>query len=335
MNRKLRVRYIGWQGHGNVGDDLLFEVWRDRLHGIDLVVDGVNLDRAGLEIDAVLVGGGTLLLQPDWISVFEQVRRAVPDVPWFGVGLGAQDPTFCPPTNLDSMLGRWRDVVPMFERLSLRGPLSSAYLHAAGMTVPVAGDPGLMTLPDTQVIPKRPRVAINLAGGVAVGRFGEPGSVVGAVGDYIKALRADGFDITLMPLYHADVAPLRGLADLVDLDGVALAEPTISAVKHTIATSNVVICERLHAGCLAAVTGVPFIQMAYQPKCFDFASSINWPHVLASSACDAATLAERTTELVDTWIESAVSLTVAVVRARRIVETELALVEDAIRKLAS
>jgi hypothetical protein len=350
MSRTRRVRYIGWQGHGNVGDDLLFEVWRDRLHGIDLVVDcadhnsadhdsadhdSVNLDRAGLEIDAVLVGGGTLLLQPDWISVFEQVRRAAPNVPWFGVGLGAQDPTFCPPTNLDSMLGRWRDVMPMFDRLSLRGPLSAEYVRAAGMTLPVIGDPGLMTVPDVQAIPKRPRVAINLAGGVAVGRFGEPDSVVGAVADCIKVLRADGFDITLMPLYHADMATLRGLADLVDLEGVAMTEPTIAAVKHTIATSHVVVCERLHAGCLAAVTGVPFIQLAYQPKCFDFASSINWPHVLGSGAFDGATLADRTTELTDTWIESAVSLTVAVVRARRIVDAEVAVVEDAIRKLAS
>jgi Polysaccharide pyruvyl transferase len=329
MSRTLLVRYIGWQGHGNVGDDLLFELWRDRLDGVELVVDPANT------VDAVLVGGGTLLLQPDWISVFERVQAEAPGVPWFAVGLGAQDPTFCPPANVDAMLERWRQLLPRFERLSVRGPLSASYLASAGMNVPVIGDPGLATTPAPQKIPSQPRVAINLAGAVAVGRFGAPDALAAAIAEYVTNLRSLGIDITLLPLFGPDIKVLQGLASLVSLDGITMAEPTIESVKQAIATSSVVVCERLHAGCVAAVSGVPFIQVAYQPKCFDFAASINWPHALPANACDPTTLTERTTGLLDNWIENAVALTMSVARVRRTVEAELSIVEAAIRGLGS
>jgi hypothetical protein len=330
VKRSLRVRYVGWQGHGNVGDDLLFELWRDRLHGIELVVD-----RADQEIDAVLVGGGTLLLQPDWISIFERTAMQTPTVPWFGVGLGAQDPTFCPPANIDNVLDRWRRILPSFQRLSLRGPLSGEYMDDLGMSLRITGDPGLLALPERQTIPTQPCVAINLAGGVAVGRFGAPDVVVSSVARYVANLRSLAIDVTFLPLCKPDIEVLSALSAFVDSAGIEMAEPTVAGVKRAIAKSTVVVCERLHAGCLAAVTGVPFVQLAYQPKCFDFTNSLNWPHAISAGAFDADELTDRTIQLIESWIESAVALTVSVARVRRGVAAEVSMVEDAIRELAA
>jgi Polysaccharide pyruvyl transferase len=330
VKQSLRVRYIGWQGHGNVGDDLLFELWRNRLHGVALVVDP-----ADREVDAILVGGGTLLLQPDWISVFERACAAIPAVPWFGVGLGAQDPTFCPPSNIDNVLERWRRMLPSFQRLSLRGPLSSGYMDELGMSLRVTGDPGLLTVPEMQAIPTQPHVAINLAGGVAVGRFGAPDGVLASVARFVSNLRSRAINVSLLPLCKADIGPLTALSRLAGPEGIEMTEPSISGVKRAIAKSTVVVCERLHAGCLAAVTGVPFVQLAYQPKCFDFTNSLNWPHAISAGALDADDLTNRTTQLIDSWVESAVALTVSVARVRRDVAAEVSLIEDEIRELSA
>src|SRR5213593_3790455 len=50
------------------------------------------------------------------------------------------------------------------------------------------------------------------------------------------------------------------------------------AIKRT--NAHLVIGEKLHATVLSAAAGTPFVSLAYQPKCLDFAKSLGMEQLL-------------------------------------------------------
>jgi len=65
-----------------------------------------------------------------------------------------------------------------------------------------------------------------------------------------------------------------------------------------IAQCWIMISQRLHAGILAAATGIPGIMLEYQPKCRDFMESIAQPQwSVRTDQLDAAQLVDLATDL--------------------------------------
>ncbi|MGG7377464.1 polysaccharide pyruvyl transferase family protein, partial [Escherichia coli] len=62
------------------------------------------------------------------------------------LGTGVDDPDFYGPLSWEARmeLERWREILPRFEHLAVRGPLSQARLAEAGFSSEVVGDTALI-----------------------------------------------------------------------------------------------------------------------------------------------------------------------------------------------
>ena len=286
----MSVAYVGWNGRGNTGDDAIFEALVDGLSPLDVqtfpVYAGELLTSGSptrFRRSHLLLGGGTLVGRSVWRrnlrrKAFPLVRRR----PAFVVGAGVEDPSFQGRHSFSddgSELARWPALLSSFERVTVRGPRSQELLAEVGVAADVVGDPALLLAP-----PAPPAARPSNVVGVTLG-FGDDlwghdhRSVEAAVITCLRELLNGGWRVRLLCMNDQDreghAAVARGLTPVGDALSVEVVD-TPPAYLQAVSECTVVIAERLHAMVLAAAAGTPFVALEYQPKCRDFAASVDW-----------------------------------------------------------
>lgn len=307
-----RYGYLGWTGHANLGDDAIAEVLGVALgpdHLDPVPMSAAALARAlvtggvrSLGSSRLLLGGGTVIGRANWrlhVAVGQRLCRGGPSVM---IGAGVEDPSFRGRRSFSSFgeLARWPQLLRRFERVTVRGPRSAALLADVGVDATVVGDPALLASAPSGVA----RLGAHL--GVALGygddlRGGDHDRVVEEVGRAVRLVRRRGWRVTFLVVNPLDAAHVSAC---IDRAGVAPApgEVEVLAVEApasfcaAVATCEVVLAERLHAGVLAAACGAVPVMLAYQPKVDDFMASIG---ALDRCVATDAVRAERLVELLD------------------------------------
>jgi polysaccharide pyruvyl transferase WcaK-like protein len=139
------------------------------------------------------------------------------------------------------------------------------------MDVQVSGDPALL-IPAPEVTPEEGLIGVNLGFGDDLWGH-DPEVLVSEIGSAVRTLAAQGYRFTGI-LMHADDRDLTERA----LNGVParIVQPSNAiAAAAELARCSVVVVSRLHAGILAAVSQTPVVSLEYQPKCRDFALSVD------------------------------------------------------------
>ncbi len=256
--------------------------------------------------ERAILGGGTLINRSGealnrYIRVRAQTRSLVPV---FGTGV-------CCPEFWSAEPG-WRDcrqdwVAAMAELpvVGVRGPRSKELLDDAGAeNVVVSGDPAvLFHLPYSREKP-RERQNASLRIGVNASdchgqQWGNLEKTQESLAGLVRWLNASKHQVIFMPVEPRDVAACVDVARRA-----GMTEPSISTVYSTaqvflkqVETLDLLVAVKLHAGILSAAANVPFVLLQYQPKCLDFALSLNWEE-----------FAPRTDMLTDTVLIDRVSL---------------------------
>jgi polysaccharide pyruvyl transferase WcaK-like protein len=190
-------------------------------------------------------------------------------------------------TREEGWVDRRKEWVSAFAELpvvGVRGPISKALLEDAGATnVTVCGDPAV-AFHRRYVGKTRSRTHGNsLQVGINTGDCS--GQLWGCQEDVQVALtaaacwlRESGHQIEIIPVWQKDVEACIELARNAGLDRATVTPVcyTHEAFLERVERLDLLICLKLHAGILAAAANVPFVSLEYQPKCHDFASSINW-----------------------------------------------------------
>lgn len=294
-----RILYIGWLGFQNLGDELMWLLFRDlcrvwlpaqhydvvpSLPGVDLY----NLDA----YNTVILGGGSLLI-PGYSSVAQQAvlkgKKLIiwgtghdrEKLPIFGPdGLALSDLTFSSDDQADNDIVK--KAVEGAVWCGVRGPLTAHYLNQIGVAPGkafVSGDPGMLLPSPTQKegISGPPTIGVNW--GTAYNRIygGNEEAVETQLIEALNHLMQDGYNIHIFPVWGPDREACQrlyhrlGHPGKVTLDLELLShQDRIEQMKNWSATINF----KLHASYLSMAAGVPFICLGYRFKALDFGFSI-------------------------------------------------------------
>jgi polysaccharide pyruvyl transferase WcaK-like protein len=277
------IAYLGWHGKGNLGDDAIYDAVRAQLptatfldlprfphERIRAVTTGLT---PSLRCSTQILGGGTLVGRRDWRRWATRGLALTRKNGSCAIGVGVEDPVFVGRRSGSRRdeLKRWAPVLSEFHSVSVRGPRSAELLSDLGLTVDVSGDPALL-LPSPSVEPEDGLIGVNLGFGDDLWGH-NPQRVVDEVSTAVQQLSSQGHRFVGILMNPSDRKWTEAVLAGVTADIVA--PPDATAAARELARCCVAVVSRLHAGILASLSGTPVLSLEYQPKCRDFALSID------------------------------------------------------------
>ena len=292
MHSFKRVLYLGWLANGNVGDDMLFQMFKERVlrrlaersSPIMVDFDGWQALNGYLQdvdfYDLVVLGGGSIFNLPDWLRLCAQAQQAgIPTMSW-GTGMDAMSiSTVTIPPAVAELL---REIVPKMKLVSCRGPITRHALQEIAKPsndILVIGDPALdfksRIKGDLAMVPRSIFVNWGTSSNNVLG--GDESRVEATLATALNRLIEQGYSVTIAPMWTGDLEACERLASQLEKDRAKLVPVVLSAdhLYSLIRTCQLSICFKLHAGILSAAAHRPPISLAYRLKCVEFATIID------------------------------------------------------------
>lgn len=276
------VSYLGWHGKGNLGDDAIYDAVRSQLPEATFL-DLPRFPHEWIRARATgftkswrqstqVVGGGTLVGRKHWRRLISSAVKLTGGGN-YAIGAGVEDPVFVGRRSGSggNELKKWVPLLGRFDTVSVRGPRSAELLADAGFEARVSGDPALV-LPSPQARPVDGLIGLNLGFGDDLWGH-DPDGVVAEVSVAVHELAARGYRFVGVLMNSNDEQWTGKALAGVSADIVRPSDAAAAAAQF--AGCSAVIVSRLHAGILASLSGTPVVSLEYQPKCRDFALSID------------------------------------------------------------
>jgi polysaccharide pyruvyl transferase WcaK-like protein len=274
LNTK-NIAYIGGHGHGNYGDDVMFNILSKHLanegytlitihsYGIEKALRYFRLSGPAF-FKKIILGGGTLI-NDMWFYKVESLINL--DVPLLSLGTGVGSCGIEQNKNIDFL--KWKHILDKFDEVNVRGAISKERLFSIGVKSNIVGDLALLNAKTEVSKVDRKKIVLNLMNITEYNFFWE--SLI----PKIKSLSDDGWEITPLILNTNDCAYTKEYFKKLNIKG------DFSLVKDEIQFQNIIdstafsICVRLHGAVLSTIENIPTILFGYRDKCLDFMGSIN------------------------------------------------------------
>jgi polysaccharide pyruvyl transferase WcaK-like protein len=322
-----RAAYIGWIGHGNMGDEGMYAVFRDLLPACRFVK--VSPGRALRAVHALapfplfgaaVLGGGTLIGSPGSGRVLTEILSLYPDIPAFMLGSGVKDPEFWQLRGVDisAELQRWKGMLENFAGVSVRGPRSRDVLAGLGIRSEVVGDPGLM-LGDPAPSKVEPRRVLGVNVGGSADMWGDrPHEVLEHLEHLCRRMIQRGWTIRLIPMWSGDAPHVEEIARSLGAHVEILRDfGHLTTLLGAIRECHALVGVKLHSVVFSAAVFVPAMMLEYQPKCRDFQESIGrGEFLMRTDQIDPDLLVDKVDDLIERREEHQADLHAAV-SARR------------------
>lgn len=299
MTQIKNILYLGWLGKANVGDEVLFELFKTMFYKYYESNDknvAINIDtypnNTQYEIDLstynlIVLGGGSLLNLPYYLNVCEEgIKKGIPVVSW-GTGVDGMyrlndiNTIKIPDENFE----HFKSVYEKFDYLSVRGPFTNKMFVNSGFNQDIheIGDPALVYAKEVfgdqfaKIDNVNKNILINW--GTSFNNiFGNDElQVEDELAATIRKLISMGYTITVYPIWTEDIEPVQRLVQKVnDYRCRALTKVYEAKILQCLVSQSYMsINLKLHANIFSASANRPFISLAYRGKCFDFAKSVN------------------------------------------------------------
>ncbi|MGI9953206.1 polysaccharide pyruvyl transferase CsaB [Moorellaceae bacterium AZ2] len=309
----VRVMLSGYYGFGNAGDEAILYSMVQALRGLHpeveivvlssnpaatekwLPVKAVNRWRPG-EIARAL--GGVNLFISGGGSLFQDVTGAKSLLYYLGVLEMARffrRPRMIYAQGLGPLRHNWSRrltarVLDKVQLITLRDGQSRAFLQSLGVhrpTVRVTADPVLGLDPSSFNLKSGRHKLIQLGleegrrplAGISVRPWERMGVTLEALARLGDELVAQGWDVVFLPLHFPrDVEACRQVQRLMQGPAVIVKERlTLEELVGVVSCLDLLVGMRLHALILAAVLGVPFLGLSYDPKVESFCQQVEQP----------------------------------------------------------
>lgn len=280
------IRYVGWTGRSNLGDEAM-------LHAVsDDLFDWARVEVEGDKGDLLMLGGGTLINR-GYLRNLRPLDSPRRERVTFGTGV-ANPEYWGEPREATS---EWIAFLESCAFVGVRGPLSAELLDRWGMrrAVEVIGDPALSLRPSPDVAPVDGRVVLCPAWTRGLLWGGSDSAVIEAFSDLIETLHGQGHEVWALSAFPGDdthIIDMMRRAGVPDLPYLA-AHDDPQAALDLAASAQLVVAERLHGAVLAAAGGTVPVMVEYRPKLRDFAQSLGLEElVLRTDALAGGSLVE-------------------------------------------
>ncbi len=289
------VSYMGFTGHNNLGDEILYDAYKALFPELVLVP---FRDSKTLKLYAKLhkkpmyvagfLGGGTLINQSTrWLNQIAVLQEQ--GLPIYCLGTGVTVSDFREKHEKTSM-NEWVKTLETFKQVGVRGPYSKKMLEDAKFkNFVVTGDTALTLAPAK--MPKRPGTkVIGFNYGLVKQNqiWGDANTYTENIVQSIKNFIKDGYEIRLLTVWDKDIPSTEALVKLVDDPKctMRLCYKTLEDFNHELAECEYFIGQKLHASIMACMERIPTIMIEYQPKCRDFMASVDMEdYVIKTSDC--------------------------------------------------
>ncbi len=285
-NNGRRAYYVGWIGRGNLGDELLYNAFKEMFSDSVYFYAKKNESRIGDIIsrifmpNVVFLGGGTLIGFDVYLNNIRKAIKANPGAKYIIFGTGVEDVELWKLFNYDLDIDPWRLNIEKADYVSVRGPISKSDLHKWGIKreVPVIGDPAIW-FSRSKIMPKKRMKLIGINFGPSRGNiYGQDEKeVLAFCAALLSLLKERGWNIKLFPMITDDVEYLREAVRMAGIGCIPMHTSflDINGTMNALEEQDVFIGEKLHSVVLASCVYTPAIMLAYRTKCIDFMQSIN------------------------------------------------------------
>lgn len=305
-----KLLYIGWIGFNNLGDELLWNIFKDTCgkylekDQIEITPSVPGIDLKNLEkYDTVVLGGGSLLL-PGYLQILQDALHKGKSVIIWGTGID-----WIEKRNLDLLLNDKLDSLEqnfqqkdidvldeVIERalfVGVRGPLTKKAIEIMlgsekAQKVEIIGDPGLLLHePNLNSSYKKDKV-IGINWGTTFNRLygGNEKLVEDQLVETAKALIKSGYKILIYTVWADDNPSCERLFERIDdPENVTLDKNryTEKELIEKLSRCKGTINFKLHANFLSFTANVPAIALGYRFKVFDAAASLGLQHLVVST----------------------------------------------------
>lgn len=293
--------YLGWVGHGNLGDEVMFKAAKSQLDWVSWnIYYGAKAEKVKTEIKTDknhtfcgILGGGTLINSGvGWLTQYCSLSMSLYKViPVFGTGVA--DPEFWTGRQgWKDHRNSWTEVLKQLDRVGVRGPRSVELLNEVGLNnVKMVGDPAILFAINRD--PKRQlggKVVVNV--GTALGNmWGGESNIISTTVKLVHSIQKLGHKVILVSVWGDDTKTLIEIAS--KCKGVDIFETKDFGAFYAVTQdADALIGMKLHAQILSCCYNIPTIFLEYMPKCRDFAESLGYKTIRTDEYSAARVLAE-------------------------------------------
>ena len=309
-----KILYIGWIGYKNLGDELMFDLFKECLLplGENYRLDVVNNEAVYLEnyplggYDLIVLGGGSIISAPGKIinpliinTLYKAIKLKKKIMIW-GSGIDWVPQKYLldlqNKKELDLKLdedikAKMNEVLAESVWTGVRGPLTLELLKNLGAEVKnirLSGDPGFLlknqiTPPDNINEPfsiDHSKKMIGLNWGTALNNIygNNEENVENQLVTVLKSLILLGYKVYMFVVWQNDLFPSERLYKKVnDSQNVILDKKLYNKeeLMNLISNFSFTLNYKLHANYISLASKVPFIALGYRFKVFDFVQSVN------------------------------------------------------------
>ncbi|MCJ7841931.1 polysaccharide pyruvyl transferase family protein [Lederbergia sp. NSJ-179] len=294
------VLYIGWIGYHNLGDELMFDLFKHKFsklgeyYKLDLVNNEKRyLDNAPLHVyDLIVLGGGSIISGPDQLIqpyIIETLYKAIQlnkKVMIWGSGIDWAPKSYIAPDAPISWQAspeikqKAQTVFAESVWTGVRGPLTQQILQHCGINTPIeiSGDPAFLL--DKKSTDEKTNKLIGVNWGTSYQNIYGHDEIIleNRLASALNQLIAKGYKLYFYLVWHADLEVTKRLCQkLTNQQAITLDEKVYHQDELMVLMNrfDFTINFKLHANYLSLAAQVPFIALGYRFKIFDFAASID------------------------------------------------------------
>lgn len=312
--KRLRVHYAGWMGYQNLGDDLLWELFKENFekyfdqNEYQLIPKDVNYEIEISDCDVFVLGGGSLLNQ-SFINLMHKGMKLKKEIILWGTGmdwipqdhiqfLSAGDNQDFGINQLYSpeIQERLAEVIDHAKYAGVRGPLTYQYLKRMGAAenkLEICGDPGLILEQrksnvnnETKINSNKQTIGVNWGTSFNYIYGGDELRVEEQLVRAIKSLIRMNYQIHIYMFWNRDEeACVRLFNKIGDKQNVFLDTKLYNKYQMLELLKNFyfTINFKLHANVMSHAAEIPFVPLGYRFKVFDYAKSVDMDRYLIST----------------------------------------------------